>query len=94
VECFNLDVFPPSLAVDVPVLDPRVGELNVAVTLGEIMLASPKVSLFDGSIRTPITVAAPPISFLEESLIVTLELGVQDNTFDAGAKLPEPFRCQ
>jgi hypothetical protein len=64
----------------------------VAVTLGEIMLASPEVDFFDGSIRTPIAVAAPPISFLEESLIVALELGVQNDTLDAGATLLEPLR--
>jgi hypothetical protein len=49
------------------------------------------VNLFRRSIRPPVAVGSAAISLLEELLVLTLELVVEDDAADGGALLAEPF---
>ncbi len=66
----DLDVLPPSLAVDIPVLDACVRELNVTVVLRQVVLLSPEMNLFRCSIGASIAVGLASIPLMEEPLIV------------------------
>src|SRR5438132_1052070 len=82
-------VIPP--VVGRRVLDAEVGELDVSVVARQAVLARPFGDLFRAAIRPTVAVGATAIPFLQEALVVPLELVVEDDALDAGATLPEPL---
>ena len=92
MQSLDLDVLPPSLAVDIPVLDACVRELDVAVVLRQVVLFSPEMNLVRCSVGASIAVGLASIPLLEEPLIVALELGLEHDALHCGASVVQAFR--
>ena len=91
VRCHDLDVEHPVTPVDV-VLDPNVGELDVPVVVArQLVLLCPGADLLEPAVGSAITVIAIAISFLQELLVLALEVVLQKDTVDVGALVAQPL---
>jgi hypothetical protein len=81
--------------VRILVLDARIRKLHVSVLDRQVMLARPVLDLPSTTVGTTVLVRPTAIARLEESLVVALQLVVEDDPFDAGAARLEPcgFGC-
>ena len=75
----NLDIFVPTPAIAVLVLDADIGEVHVPVVVRQLVLPRPPRDLLRLAIRPAVAVLLAAIALVEESLIVTLELVVEDD---------------
>jgi hypothetical protein len=89
----HLNVLDRVAAVALVVLDPHIGELNVAVAIREVVLASPLPDLLGLPIRTTRRVRAVVIRPLEEPLILALQFAVQDNAAQTSATGQQAIGC-
>ena len=87
VQRLDLDVERAEVPVAVLVFDARVGKLDVAVVVRELVLDGPTMDLFRGSIRSAVAVRLAAIALLQELLILALQLVVEDDATDEGAVL-------
>ena len=81
----NLDVFVADVAVLILVFDPGVGEVDAAVEEREVVLACPGLNLFRRAVRPAVAVGPSPVPLLQELLVVTLQLVVEDDAPDVSA---------
>ena len=81
------DILMSRAAVAVLVLDPRVREPDVPIVVRQLVFPRPPCNLFRLAIRPAIAVLLPAIAFVEESLIVALQLVVED---DSPTRPPRP----
>ena len=81
----DLDVFVTDLAVLILVFDPGVGEVDAAVEEREIVLACPRLDLFRLTVRPAGAVGPSPVPLLQELLVLTLQLVVEDDAPDVPA---------
>lgn len=79
----HLEVLPADVAVHVLVLDADIGEVDVAVEIGQPVVPCPVLDLFRGAGGTSVAVAVAAIALLQEALVVPLQLAVQFDAEDA-----------
>ena len=91
VDGFDFDIERVEAAVTVLVLNPSIGELNVAVLVGQIVFDGPSVDLVGTPIWPAVAVGATTIALLKKLLVVALQLVVEDDAADDCVVLPEPF---
>src|SRR5690606_16677479 len=91
VQRLDLDVERAEVAVPILVLDARIGELHVPILLGQIVLDRPAMNLLMGAIRPAVAVRLAAIAFLQELLVLALQLVVEDDTADEYAVLSQAF---
>ena len=84
----DLEILMSRAAVAVLVLDPRVREPNVPIVVRQLVFPCPPCNLFRLAIRPTIAVLLPAIALVEESLIVALQLVVEDDSPDPAASVP------
>src|SRR5204863_194639 len=73
------------------VLDAEIREVDVPIEVRQVVLASPFSDLFGAPIRPAVAVGAVTVPLLQESLIVALELVVQNHPLNPCAAVLEPF---
>jgi hypothetical protein len=87
----DLDVQLPSAAVQVLVLDAHVREVHLIIEVRQVVRPRPGFDLDRVSVRPSVALAAVPIAFLEEALILPLQLVVEDDALDAGIGCVQPL---
>ena len=70
------------------VLDAGIREPDVPIVVRQFMLTRPPCNLFGTTVRPPVAVLLAAIAFVEESLILALELVVEDDPSDLAAMDP------
>lgn len=88
----DLDVERAKMPVALLVLDARVGELDVPILLGQVVLDGPAMDLLRRSIGSPIAVRLAAIAFLQKLLVFAFQLVIQDDAADGRAAFAQPFR--
>jgi hypothetical protein len=81
----DLDVFVADVAVLILVFDPGVGEVDAAVEEREVVLACPRLNFSRRAVRPAVAVGPSPVPLLQELLVVTLQLVVEDDAPDVSA---------
>lgn len=93
VNSCDLNVHVVLPAVDIPILDTEVGEMDLAVEVRQVMFVRPLLDFALVTIRPSVVVVAVPIALVEPLLVLALELVVEPDALDAGtALLDEPLR--
>ena len=82
VQRLDLDVQRSQMPVAVLVLDARVGELDVAVVLRELVLDGPTMDFLRRSIGPPIALRLAAIALLQELLVLALQLVIEEDAAD------------
>ena len=85
----DLKILVPRAAVAVLVLDPRIRELDVPIVVRPFMLTRQPCNLFGLTVRPAGAVLLAAITFVQESLIVALQLVVEDDALDPAATIPQ-----
>jgi hypothetical protein len=80
VDSGDLHIFDGSSAIALLVLDAHVGKLDVVVHHGQLVRLRPALDFFLSTIGPSIAVATPAILGLQEALVLTLQLVVEDQT--------------
>jgi len=86
----DLKILVPRAAVSVLVLDPRVREPDVPIVVRQLVFPRPVCNLFGLPVRPTVTVLLASIALVQETLIVTLEFVVEDDSPDP----PPPSRSR
>jgi hypothetical protein len=81
----DLDVFVTGVTVLILVFDPGVREVDAAVEERELVFACPGLNHFRRAVRPAVALGPSPIPLLEELLVVTLQLVVEDDAPDVSA---------
>ena len=79
----DLDVLVRPAAITVLVLDADVGEVNVAIEVGEVVLARPGLDLTNVVVGPAVAVLSAAVAPLPEPLVLALELVVEGDAPDA-----------
>jgi hypothetical protein len=79
----DLDVLYVSAPVAVLVLDSRIGQLNVSVFVGEVVLPSPSGNRLIPVLDRSTGLAAIPILGVQEPLVLALQFLLENYTTDA-----------
>jgi len=91
----DFDVLVLSEAIAVLVLDADVRKVNVAIEVGEVVLACPGLNLTNVVIRAAVAVFSATVAPLAELLVLALELVVEGDAPDAPSLAAETlFRPQ
>jgi hypothetical protein len=85
----DLEILMPRAAVSVLVLDPRVRKPDVTVVVRQLVFPGPSGNLFGLTVRPAVAVLLAAIALVEESLIVALQLVVEDDAPDSAATIPQ-----
>jgi hypothetical protein len=80
----DLHVFVIAAPVDLYVVNPQIGEMDVLIEVREVVFERPLLDLPLVPIRVSVVVVAIPIALVEPLLILALELVVQDDALDVG----------
>jgi hypothetical protein len=75
----DLEILVPRATVSVVVLDAGIRETHVPIVVRQFRLARPAGNLFGLTVRTAVAVLVTAIALVEESLIVALQLVVEDD---------------
>ena len=78
----------PRAAVAVFVLDTGIRKPDVPIVVRQIVFTRPPCNLFGLTARPPVAVLLAAIALVEESLIVALQLVVEDDAADLAASIP------
>jgi hypothetical protein len=84
----DLEILVPRAAVSVLVLDPSIRKPDVPIVVRQLVFPRPSGNLFWLTVRPAIAVLLAAIAFVEESLIVALQLVVEDDAPDPAASVP------
>src|SRR5207253_1689298 len=79
-------------AVPVAIFDAEIGEVHLLVEVREVVLVRPFADLLVGSIGVTIVVGAITITLVEPTLVLALELVVEDDPFHAPAAVSQAPR--
>jgi hypothetical protein len=79
VASHDLEILIPRAAVAVFVLDSGIREPDVPIVVRQFMLSRPSCNLFGLTVRPAVAVLLAAIALVEESLIVALQLVVEDD---------------
>jgi hypothetical protein len=84
----HFNVLMPRAAVTVFVLDAGIRESDVPIVVRQLVFPRPTRNLFGLTVRPAVAVLLAAIAFVEEALIVALELVVEDDAPDPAASVP------
>ena len=87
----DLDVLVPTPAIAVLVLDAGIGKVHVPVVVRQLVLPRPPCDLLRLAIRPAVAVLLAAIALVEETLIVALQLVVENDAPDPTALAAEPL---
>jgi hypothetical protein len=79
----DLDVFHVPPTVGPLVFDPHVRELHAVLVRGELVLVRPFLNLVLRPVGPAVAVRTIAIPLLEEALVITLQLVIEDDPIDA-----------
>jgi len=85
----DLEILVPRAAVSVLVLDARIREPDVPIVVRQIAFTCPPRNLFGLTVRPTVAVLLAAIALVQESLIVALQLVVEDDALDPAATIPQ-----
>jgi hypothetical protein len=71
------------------VFDAEVGEMNLVMEVREVVLVRPLLNLVRLAIRASICIVSVPIALMQPSLVLTLQLVVDDDSIDTCATVRE-----
>jgi hypothetical protein len=83
----DFEVLVTGQPIAVLILDPRIREVNVSVVVRQVVLASPTRDLLRLAVRPPIAILLASIALVQETLVVALELVIEDNAVHPTALL-------
>jgi hypothetical protein len=86
---YDLDVFVARPPVTIFVLDPGIREVDMAVLVRQVVFACPSCDLLRLPIWSSVAILPAAIAFVQEPLVVALQLVVQDHAIDSAALLAE-----
>jgi hypothetical protein len=89
----HLNVFMSDMSVRILIFDPGVGEVDAAVEERQLVLACPGLDLFRLAVRPPRAVSPAAVPLLQEQLVLTFQLVVEDNAPDASVAGTEALLC-
>jgi len=87
----RLEILLTRTAIAVLVLDACVGEVHVPVVIRQAVLARPEGNLVRFAVGPAVAVLAPAVPLVEESLVIALELVVQDDAIHAATLFADSF---
>jgi hypothetical protein len=87
----DLDVLVPTAAIPILVLDARIGRVHVTVVVGQLVLPRPPRDLFWFPVRPPVAVLLAAVALVEITLVVALQLVVENDATDPTAFAAEPL---
>ena len=85
----HLDVVVVPPAVRFLILDARIGKVQLVIEVRELVLDRPGADLLVGPIGMSVVIVAVAVPLMQPSLVVTLELVIEDDAIDACAALRE-----
>jgi hypothetical protein len=85
----DLEILMPRAAVSILVLDARVREPDVPIVVRQLVFPRPACNLFGLPVRPTVTLFLASIALVEESLIVALQLIVEDDALNPTALAAE-----
>jgi hypothetical protein len=88
----HLHVFMAAAAIEFLAFDAQVGKVHVLVEVRQVVLERPLRNLLRVAIGVAIVVVAIAIPLVQPSLVLTLELVVEDDAIDADAPLGQALR--
>jgi hypothetical protein len=91
VRCHNFDVFYLPFPVRPLVLDPHVREVDMAIDHGKIPTCGPVRDGSDGGVGLALSSSAIAMEFAQKTLIVALQLVVQDDPPNARSAASQTF---
>src|SRR6185503_16359130 len=89
----HLDVLVVPASVWLLILDSKIREMELIVEVRKIVLVRPVANLVRRPIRVAVIVVVVLVPFVQPSLIVALELVIEDDPFDVSLALEEPRLC-
>ena len=87
----DLHVFHVSAAIGPLVFDPHIRKLNAVLVHRQVVLMRPVLNLVARAVRASVAVRSIAISLLEEPLVLTLELVIEDDAMEVRALCAKPF---
>lgn len=81
----DLDVLVPRHPITVLILDACIRKVNVSVVVRQVVFARPLRDLLRLTVRPPVAVLLASIALMQKTLIVALELVVQDHAMHSAA---------
>jgi hypothetical protein len=85
----DLEILMPRAAVSVLVLDPRIRKPDVPIVVRQLVFPGPPSNLFGLAVRPAVAVPLAAITLVQESLIVALQLVVEDDAPDPTGTIPQ-----
>ena len=79
----DLDVLVILPLVPLPIFDAQVGEVHLVIEVRQVVLVRPSADLFISPIGVSVVVGALAVALVEPRLVLTLELVVENDPFDA-----------
>src|SRR6478736_2980624 len=79
----------PRTAVTVFVLDAGIREPDVPIVVRQLVFPRPPCNLFGLTVRPAVAVLLASVALVQESLIVALQLVVEDDPPDPAASIPQ-----
>ena len=74
------------------VFDAQIGEVHLVIEVRQVVLARPFADLVVGPIGVSVVIGTVAIALVEPLLVLTLELVVENDPFDARITLRQPLR--
>ncbi len=87
----DLDVLVTQPPVAVFVLDACVGKVDAVVEVRQLLFPCPRTDLVRFPIRSTVAVLITPVPFLQEPLVLALQLVVENDAPDPPANLAQPY---
>src|SRR5882672_8520370 len=88
----DFDVVVIQSAVPFLILDAQVREVHVVVEVRQVVFERPVADFLVGPVGVPVVVHAVAIPLMQPGLVFTLELMVEDDSFDPRAALVQALR--
>ena len=89
----DLDVLVPTPAIAILVLDAGIGKVHVTVLVGQLVLPRPPRDLLRLAIGPAVAVLLATVALVEKTLVVALQLVVENDASDPTALPAEPLFC-
>src|SRR5207237_9227427 len=91
VDGHHLHVFDLAASVRTLVFDAKIRELDALIHDRQVVLLRPFLDLMPGARGSAVAVRAVAVPLLEELLVVTFELVIEDDALDACTVIAQPF---
>ena len=88
----DLDVFALLATVSLAIFDPQVGEMELFIEVGKVVLVCPFADLFVRPIGMAVVVGAVAIPLVQPALVLTLELVVEHDAVDVRTAFRQALR--